>query len=220
MPPIRIDSNALIQRWRARRREILKGLPAELLAEYRQLGWCIKKMLAEEARFAQEQGATESTAPIGPPPHADPMMPPKSGRAEAPVQDAAPARPFTEQLTQALAHAEVPVQHAAPAIVPTGDLREVLGGDSWLQHPQRSLIIPQPRVRLRKSVSRQILINFLRANGPQTRQEITNKTAIPAGSLSELLAEPEFERHERGLWGLKGQTSPGTSAAPGSEQPT
>jgi hypothetical protein len=70
---------------------------------------------------------------------------------------------------------------------------------------------PIPRVPL--SVHKKKLIDYLKKHGPSTRGEISAGAAIPPGSLSELLSEKEFEQHERGFWGLRGQVKkPGTSA--------
>jgi hypothetical protein len=48
-----VPSNTLIRRWRERRREILKTLAPNLLAEYRKLGLLIKGVKAEESLYAR-----------------------------------------------------------------------------------------------------------------------------------------------------------------------
>lgn len=47
------------------------------------------------------------------------------------------------------------------------------------------------------------LIEFLDTYGPTKRALIPTMTGIPAGSLSELLTGPEFERLDYGVWALK-----------------
>lgn len=48
------------------------------------------------------------------------------------------------------------------------------------------------------------LIKCLEASDqPLTRKRIASILGIPEGSLSQLLREPEFQRLERGLWGLR-----------------
>jgi len=48
-----MDSEELVRRWRDRRREILKTLPPELLAEYRRLGVLIQNVLVEQRAISK-----------------------------------------------------------------------------------------------------------------------------------------------------------------------
>src|SRR5947209_5961152 len=58
-----VTSSALIARWRKRRREILRTLAPDLLAEYRELGKCIRLVRTEEACAAQEEAEEEKPVP-------------------------------------------------------------------------------------------------------------------------------------------------------------
>jgi hypothetical protein len=59
-------------------------------------------------------------------------------------------------------------------------------------------------VRIPLALRRKQLAEFLKKNGPSTRNEISKGIAIPEGSLSILLSQSEFEQKSRGVWGLKG----------------
>ncbi len=59
--------------------------------------------------------------------------------------------------------------------------------------------------RLSMKQHKEALINHLTSSGPSTRKTILRVTGIPAGSLSELLREPEFESVNRGEWRLRGE---------------
>lgn len=144
-----VESNVLIQRWRQRRRDILKTLPANLLTEYRELGIALRRVQAEQLQISKD--------------------------------------------------------------------RRVQSEGAYATEKESGLFVPPPRIPL--ATHRKKLIEFLSKHGQATRTEITAKTGIPAGSLSELLSGDEFKQLQRGFWALKNQveitdveSDPGTSA--------
>jgi hypothetical protein len=141
-----LTSGELIRRWRERRKEILRTLRKDLLAEFIHLGKQIAAVRQEEAKTEQQATSPPRTGFLGPLPSSS---------------------------------------------------------------------------RVSMAVHKFRLVEFLKQHGPSTRKEITTKTGIPEGSLSELLKRPIFEKQRWGIWALKDQVKkPGTSAEPQSNEPT
>ena len=71
---------------------------------------------------------------------------------------------------------------------------------------ERGRVAKERKKQLRGNSSRsshkQTLIEFLICHGPAERRLILAQTNIPEGSLSSLLAEPEFKRVDKGLWSM------------------
>ena len=99
--------------------------------------------------------------------------------------------------------------------LPEADRRELEEIDATVQAIDRAVAQHGYRPqRVPLSQRRQVLRDFLAAHQPATRADILAGTNIPAGTLSALLAEPEFSSSSHGLWGL---TPPPTECGLGDE---
>ena len=88
--------------------------------------------------------------------------------------------------------------------LPQDALRELEAIDEKIRLIDDALRAKPARVPL--TLRRELLRVYLRTQGPTTRAQILTDTGIPAGTLSALLADPEFESSAHGLWQLRDGT--------------
>lgn len=95
-------------------------------------------------------------------------------------------------------------------------LKQGVGADAAIPPPLSHLIdeklaAVQKTTRVPLAQRRETLRTYLTARGPATRAQIVTDTGIPAGTLSALLSDSEFESIGYGLWRLTPPQLPGTT---------
>jgi hypothetical protein len=192
-PSEAVPIDEMIRRWRNRRHEILDLLNTvcpDLIGEYRRLGTMLSAMKIEEVRAAFERKNASDTPVVS-------HIGPARGKTSI-------GKDIRERL--ALDAAER-AKHAQVVIGPDGvmvDPHNSATSAVPLGPPQNVKLELTPRIPLHEQKAK--LIAFMQTIGrPVNRAMIMSNTGIPAGSLSALLSEKEFEQFEHGFWGLKGQ---------------
>ncbi len=181
-----MNTAELIRRWQERQLEILDALPADLRAEFLCLADRISAVQAEEARTALEKARE-----LG-------MKAWAAGRAATARALAAEGEDkATESPAEKARREAEEAEHEAA-------LEQIFGS---LGRGHGEATQPRPK-RLPLSLQKLKLIAFMQKHGPVPRSFIAANTNIPAGSLSVLLSEEEFEQVERGIWRLREEKKP------------